>query len=197
MINGKIITNNNNDEFCSLFVEAIKDKKIVVFPYSTCYTLCFDLLDEYSKQRAYFIKCRSQEKKFSATIPSQDYLKKVGIVPNELERRFMNKYWPGQLKIAFTSDFAANEAEEEWLRNILKRIDTVVATTSANKSGGKTPTKTNELNPEVMEKVDLIFLDDKKIIYPQTTTIVRLKSGIEILRHGAVDISEELSKFLK
>jgi len=191
MTTGKII-DISNDDAIELFVQSIQDKKIVIFPCETVYGICFDLLDEKCKERAYQIKGRPKEKIFSAAIPSVDYLDKVGIIPNNLEKKAMEWYWPGQLKIAFTSDFAVNQAEHKWLRDILWQIDTIVATTSANKSGRPAASKAKDLDPEIIDNVDFVFVDDSKIYHSTTTTVVRLKGKIEILRQGVVEVSEDI-----
>jgi len=191
MTTGKIIDISNQEAIC-LFVQSIKDKKIVIFPCETVYGLCFDLLDEKCKERACQIKGRPKEKIFSAAIPSPEYLEKKRIVPNDLEKKAMARYWPGQLKIAFTPDFAANQAEHKWFRDILGQIDTIVATTSANKSGRPAASKAKDLDPEIIDAVDFVFVDDSKIYHSTATTVVRLKVKIEILRQGVVQVSEDI-----
>jgi L-threonylcarbamoyladenylate synthase len=192
MTDGKIVSIAAESETGPLFAKAIKEKKIVVFPWETVYCLCFDVLDEDCVERAYQIKGRPKEKKFPSTLPGEDYLEFAGVRPNELESKFMAKYWPGQLTIAFSEDFACNVATNPYHRKMLRRLKTIVATTSANTSGRPGPLKAKDIEKRIVDQVDLVFVDDSKIAFPTTTTVVRLKDGIEVLREGAVNLAEDI-----
>jgi L-threonylcarbamoyladenylate synthase len=190
-----IFTNQDLAQWPERFADAINSERIVIAPCETVYCICFNPLKTHLVDRALAVKSRL-DRKFISMIWDLDSLKKLNVSPNPLEQIFIDKFWPGPLTIAFSDQLAVRMVKEPWLREALKRVQTpLVAATSANLTGQPSVYEASELNPLLLDRVDVLFVGDGFNPQKTVSTLVRLKTGIEVLRKGAVDIPPEL--FLK
>lgn len=188
----KLIEKQDQNQWPLLFSEAINGDQVVIAPCETVYCVCFNPLKPLLLERALTVKNRT-DRKFISMIASVDSLKPLGIEPNRLERIFMERFWPGPLSIAFSDQFAVRMVKEPWLQAALKLVKApLVAASSANLSGEPPVYEASQLNPVLVERVDHLFIDDGFNPERTVSTLVRLKTKVELLRPGAVQIPPEL-----
>ncbi|NBX83389.1 hypothetical protein EBQ90_09935 [bacterium] len=188
-----IVTYQDLPQWPALFAEAINNDKIVIAPCETVYCVCFNPLKVHLVERALSAKSRL-DRKFISMIGDLKSLEELNITPNPLEQIFIEKFWPGPLTIAFNDQLAVRMVKEHWLKEALKAVHSpLVAATSANLSGQPAVYEASELNPILLERVDILFIGDGFNPQKTVSTLVRLKKGVvEVLRKGAVDIPPDL-----
>jgi L-threonylcarbamoyladenylate synthase len=195
MANPKIISGEDQEYFCGELSRSFQEKQLVIFPADSMYVLAFDFLDQASRERVYLLKNRPQEKKIYTLFGDASWLQRIGIVPNEMEAKLMKKFWPGNLRIVFSEDFAGGVPKSAWLRSVINKAQVFVAGTSANISGNPLVKRAADLEKEIVEGVDKVFIDDSKVIFQAVPTLMRAKGKVEILRPGdppTEDIEREL-----
>jgi L-threonylcarbamoyladenylate synthase len=187
MTDGKMVDKPSDKEFVDILTQAIRKNNIVIFPGDAYYTIGFNYFHQESKEKVYVMKGRPTHKKFPAFISSPEVLAKVGIVPTSLELKAMEKYWPGQLFIAFSDDFMAKVTPTKAIRDAIANVGGIMGATSANRSNYPEVLHGKMLGPEMKDMADAIIIDDRRIT-EKKATFARLKGSVEILHQGAVVI---------
>lgn len=217
-------------------VEVLKKGGLVIFPTDTVYGLGV-IPCKNSLQKIYSIKKRSPEKKIIALVSSKDKCiellsDKILKNENELKKiyKIMEKFFPGDLTIIcesnrkFTSQFDENMdtigirmPNNNTALKIIEGAGGIVFTTSANISGDISPVIFDDINCELIEKVDYVVKNnkseenkfkeindniDKNISHisqnkkvKKPSTIVSLVGGdLKILREGNISIDDILKE---
>ncbi len=144
-------------------IEEIKKGKIVIVPTDTVYGLICNGLNEKSKERIYRIKKRDFKKPLIGFVDKVEKAEKY----IEIEKNFIKDKWPGSNTIIGKSKkdipFITSKEKKtgiripdyQFLLKILEKFE-IIASTSANISGEKTPSTISEISEEVRNSVDLI-----------------------------------------
>ena len=160
-----------NNEKKRKVVEIIKKGGIVITPTDTVYGVICDGFNSESKKRIYKIKKRSSNKPLIGFINTVEKAEKFVTIPEKF-LSLVKKKWPGATTFIFESKvnipFITSEENKIGLRipdypfllDILSEFE-IIASTSANLSGEKTPSSVDEISEEVKEKVDLIIDEGK------------------------------------
>lgn len=147
------------------------------------------------------IKKRSLQQPYSIMAGSvEEICRLIGWESSEL-RTLLRKVFPGAITLllpvqkqrlpAYWNQFdylGFRMPDHPLCRDLLHRCGHPLITTSANRSGQSAPRSADEIDPAVLQKVDLI-LDSGKCPLGQASTVVKLdweKRRLEVLREGAV-----------
>lgn len=145
-------------------VKTIKEGGVVIVPTDTVYGLICDGLNENGKERIYEIKKRSKEKPLIGFVDTFEKAEKF----IEINKNFIMKKWPGATTVIGKSKkkipFLTSEENKMGIRipdypfllKIIEKFE-ILASTSANISGEKTPSSLSEIQDELKNKVNLVI----------------------------------------
>ncbi len=152
------------EENVEVVVNTLKKGGVIIVPTDTVYGLISDGFNNRSKERIYEIKKRDYKKMLIGFVDTIEKAEKY----IEIDHQFIKEKWPGsttiignsKIEIPFlTSDekkIGLRIPDNKFLLDVLKNFE-IIASTSANISGEKTPSCLSEISDEVKNKVDLII----------------------------------------
>ncbi|MDP3013660.1 MAG: L-threonylcarbamoyladenylate synthase [Candidatus Subteraquimicrobiales bacterium] len=196
-------------------VSLLKAGRLVVFPTETVYGLAADAFNSEAVAKVFEAKGRTFSKPLAVCISSLsdlDFL--VEEIP-DFAKELVKHYLPGPLTLilrkkkgvpVFTTRTDLSKPDEETIAirypsnkiflSIINSIKCPLVLTSANISGGKSPTTFDELYAEMKGKVDLIIDGGRTELRIESTVINTTVSPPRILREGAIS-ARELEDFYK
>jgi len=141
---------------------------VAIVPTDTVYGLVCDGLNDSAKDRIYGIKGRSEGKPLIAFVNTIEKIKKFAeILPEKMP--LLEKSWPGVVTFLFKAKInlcritsgegktAFRIPNHDFLQCLIERFD-ILASTSANISGGKTPSRIEDM-PDTIKKMADIVID--------------------------------------
>ncbi|XRO77137.1 L-threonylcarbamoyladenylate synthase [Methanocaldococcus sp. 10A] len=171
--------------------------KIIICGTDTLYGISTNALDENAVKKVYEIKKRDFNKSLSICVKDKKEIEKYAYV-NELAKKIIDKFLPGPLTIILkkkplipdivAKDYIGLRIPDE---PIIRELSIVpLTTTSANISGKESPTSVDEIDGEVLKKVDYI-VDTGKCKYSKPSTIIKIEDNKIIpIREGVIPISK-------
>lgn len=183
-----------------VIAKILSEGGIVIFPTDTVWGIgcVYDNPDSIS--RLYKIKNRQPDKPTSLLLPNKSWLRRLAKVkPDQV--KIINKFWPGALTVVLPADSSISnlnflsEKNEVGLRipnhkmllKVLSILKKPILGPSANFASLPPPRKLTDLDPELLNKVDAVFLGGDG--QGTESTIVSLSSDKPvIIRSGAVKI---------
>ena len=147
-------------------VKRLKEGKIVISPTDTVYGIICDGWNDLSKERIFEVKRRKREKVLTGFVRDIEEAKKFAEIDGKKEE-FVKKKWPGRYTFIFRAkrkiNFIVSSSNEIGIRipdhpfllEVLKHFE-ILASTSANLSGGKSPSCIDEIDEELKERVDIV-----------------------------------------
>lgn len=191
----------NNEDIIELVAKKMKEGKIAIFPTETVYGIGTSAFKETSCKRIYEIKKRPYHKPLIVLVSDEDMLFEVIESVNELERKLIERFWPGPLTIIFEkkkngkladsitcgdSSVGVRMTDGKVARMLIEEGGVPIVAPSANLSGNPSGTKIKEIVEELGDEVDYI-LDYGDIEDDTTSTIVKVENdGIHVLRQGRI-----------
>ncbi len=186
--------------------EAIKQGKLVLFPTETVYGIGADALNEAAVKKIYEAKGRASDNPLIAHISSLEMLKRLVENVGEIEKRLIDKFWPGPLTIVFKKreivpniitgglDTVAIRMPSSIIaRKLIEYSGCPVAAPSANISGKPSGTLIEDIVDELDGKVEYI-IDSGKVEIGVESTVVRVVDNVvHILRPGKIT-KEDIEK---
>lgn len=173
-----------------------KPGTVLLVPTETVYGLVCRYGDQAAEERIYRMKHRDTAKRLGCFVRSLDQL---DLRPDEQVRSLVRKYCPGPLTvIAATNDGSTigfRIPDHPFLRELLERTGSVLAQTSANRSGRPNVRSADEALAELAETPDMVV--DGGVIPPdaQASTVVDASGGdLRILRQGKLVIAEAIRR---
>jgi len=156
---------------------------VFIYPTDTIYGIGCNALDEQLVQRIRELKGR-EEKPFSIIAPSKEWIRQHCVVDARAEHWL--EQLPGpytlilKLKNRHAVAAAVNGGAEtigvripaHWISDVVQKLDIPIVTTSANISGEKNMTSTEDLAPAIANGVSLLLYDGP--LHGRPSTIVRL-----------------------
>lgn len=135
--------------------------KIVAFPTETVYGLAVSALQPQALTRLNELKQRSDDKPLTHHIGNLGMLERLDIIQGRVLRYLINQFWPGPVTLLALDRkdekiglrFPKNEIA---IRMINQTNDPIVAT-SANISGGKSPTTAEEVLRIFPNEIDVVI----------------------------------------
>ena len=178
-----------------LLVNLINKGEIAVIPTDTVYGIVGDATNIDVIHKVYEVKKRDYSKPLILMVSSIDMLGRYVDNINELERKLINKYWPGKLTILFrknnnVSDLVTSGSELVGIRypdnkdivELIDRLNKPLISTSCNISSKDVITNINMLEEDISKYVAYVY--DGGILSNTSSTIVKIDEKIEIIREG-------------
>ena len=190
---------NPSDNHINATSQIIKNGGVIVFPTQYLYGLGADALNDKAVDRIFEIKQRSYDKPFLVLIPNRKYLTKFVQHVSLTAAHLMNCFWPGAVTLIFKAKdtLPANLTADTGTIGIRMPYHPValalsmavgvpLTATSANIAGGLGCSTVSDIDPRILDKVDLI-LDAGPLKGGIGSTIVDVTvDPPKILREGAI-----------
>ena len=191
--------NEQNYEELKAPAEAIKQGKLVLFPTETVYGIGANALDEEAVKKIYIAKGRASDNPLIAHIANLEMLKKLVMEVGEVEKKLIEKFWPGPLTIVFKKKTIVPDVITGGLDTVAIRMPSdgvahklieysncPIAAPSANISGKPSGTQVEDVIDELDGKVEYV-IDGGKVDIGVESTVIRVIDGVvHILRPGKV-----------
>ena len=183
---------------------AIKEGKIIILPTDTVYGIGTNAYDENACKKIYEIKRRPSYKPLIVLISDISMIENLVESISPMERKLIEKFWPGSLTIKFKKrknalpDIIAEGNEYLGIRlikngliyNIIEKAGVPIVAPSANLSGHPTGIKIENIIEELGGKVDYI-LDCGDYKSDETSTIVQVvDEKVVVIREGKIKKEE-------
>jgi len=175
----------------------ILDGKIAIIPTDTIYGIVGSALNEDTVENIYEIKGRKPEKPFIVLISLLKDLSLFGVSLNQLQRKFLNRVWPGPVSVILpcadkkfkylnrgTKTLAFRIPNDKALINLLGKTGPLVAP-SANPEGKEPAKNIKEAKSYFREKVDL-YVDGGEIVSEPSALVDLAGQNPRVLR-GSID----------
>ncbi len=187
--------------------EIIKKGGLVAFPTETVYGLGCDGLNEKAVKRLFKVKGRPPNRPVTLHIYDISQAYEVAEV-NKLAKKLMDEFFPGPLTIvlekkACVPDITSGGSNKIAIRmpansialKLIELSQTLVAAPSANKTGGISPTKAEDVIEEFKDEIDAVVNGGETEVGIESTVIDLTKKPARILRVGAISV-EEIEKIV-
>lgn len=89
------------DEKIKLVAQEIREGKIAIFPTETVYGIGTNAFNKKACERIYEIKRRPSYKPLIVLVGNEEMLYEVIQNTNEIEKKLIERFWPGPLTIIF------------------------------------------------------------------------------------------------
>ncbi len=186
--------------------EAIKQGKLVLFPTETVYGIGADALNEQAVKQIYVAKGRASDNPLIVHISNLEMLEKLVTEVGKIEKKLIEKFWPGPLTIVFKKKqivpdiitagldtVAIRMPSNEIAKKIIEYSGCPIAAPSANISGKPSGTIIEDIIDELDGKVEYIIDGGKVDIGVESTVIRVVDNVVHILRPGKIT-PEEIKK---
>ena len=173
-------------------IEKVKEDllsgKIIAFPTDTVFGLGCVYDNDEAIERIYEAKNRSISKKLPMMVSDTNMLKDYAKM-NDCAKKLFDKYTPGPLTIILeykdsNDTVAIRIPKDEWIIELIKKMNKPLLVTSANISGTESLIKYENVINQLDGRVDGIVLDDAK--GDVASTIVNMVGEIKIIRNGPI-----------
>ena len=177
-------------------VDLINNGNIAVVPTDTVYGIIGDATNIDVIHKVYEVKKRDYSKPLILMVSSIDMLEKYVLEVNNIEKKLIDRYWPGKLTILFkknnnVDDLITSGSElvgirypdNKELNELMDKLNKPLISTSCNISSKEVITSIDMLEEDISKHVSYVY--DGGILSDTSSTIVRVNGGkIEILRDG-------------
>lgn len=201
------VYNYVDDKVLNEIVSVLDNDGLIIFPTDTVYGIACNAFSDKALNKLFVVKNRSFDKPINILTDSISKINLIVDEINDVERKLINKYFPGDLTIIFNkkrgvSDILTSNKPTIGVRisnnkialQILSAYPYPLATTSANLSGYKNGVEINDFLDIFKDKVDIIIDGGKTNSIP--STIVRVEGKeIKILREGSLKLDEQIILF--
>lgn len=196
------IYNHVDKKILKEIVSVLDNDGLIIFPTDTVYGIACNAFSDKALNKLFIAKNRSFDKPINILTDSISKINLIVDEINDIEKKLINKYFPGDLTIIFNkksgvSDILTSNKPTIGVRipnnkialQILSAYPYPLATTSANLSGNKNGVEINDFLDIFKDKVDIIIDGGKTNSVP--STIVRVEGKkINILREGSLKLDE-------
>ena len=172
---------------------AISSGGLVVYPTDTLYGIGCDALLRESVEKIHALKKREGRKPFSILVSDYTMLSHYCAVSKKQED-ILHALLPGpytfilplkqKLPVTDSMEVGVRVPDHHLMREVSKRLQLPIVTTSANLSGQKDAAEASEIAPEIADGADL-FIDGGRCLYAQGSTVIDL-IRMKVLRRGAI-----------
>lgn len=200
--------NKINEEEIKEAAEEIKKGNLVLFPTETVYGIGANALDAEAVKKIFIAKNRAQDNPLIVHVSSIEMVEKIVKEITPLEKKLMERFWPGPLTIIFKrksekiipnvvtanlDTVGIRMPSNEIAKKLIQKAGVPIAAPSANISGKPSGTKVEDIIEELDGKVQYI-LDGGVTDIGLESTVIKIDNGvIDILRPGKVT-KEELQE---
>ena len=179
-----------------LLCNLINNGELAIVPTDTVYGIIADATNEEAIKKVYMAKRRSFSKPLIIMVSNIEMLKKYVKNISDVEKRLIEKYWPGRLTILFKrnnkiSDLLTNSGDYIGIRlpdnkelcKLMNMLNKPLVSTSANISDNMTITEISMLEDELKNSISYIV--DGGILDDLPSTLIKVEDEkIIFLREG-------------
>ena len=177
-------------------VEVINNGNIAVVPTDTVYGIIGDATNIDVIHKVYEVKKRDYSKPLILMVSSIDMLEKYVLEVNDIEKKLIDRYWPGKLTILFKKNNNVDDLitsgsnlvgirypDNKELNELMDKLNKPLISTSCNISSKEVITSIDMLEEDISKHVSYVY--DGGILSDTSSTIARVNDGkIEIIRDG-------------
>jgi len=172
-------------------IKVLREGGVVVYPTETVYGLGADIFNEEAVKKVYKLKGRGFDKPLSVAMRREDIDEYAFVSDTQLAELELSL--PGPVTIV-----ARKKKVPDWITNtefvgirvpdhpdayeLVSRFGPITST-SANKAGGKSPTKVEEVPKSILDQADCV-IDGGPTKFKEGSTVIKVTDSIEILREG-------------
>lgn len=173
-------------------VDFLKKGKVILYPTDTIWGIGCDATQVRAIEKIFKIKMRAGEKSMIILLDRAEqlarYVKKVPPIAYDLMERYMEPLtiiYPQAINLAkniVASDgtIAIRVVRDEFCREMIRRFDRPVVSTSANLSGQPAPMVFSQISEEISKKVDhIVHYNREEVIRTKPSTIIRITENGE------------------
>jgi L-threonylcarbamoyladenylate synthase len=177
-----------------IIVDYLKQGKIILYPTDTVWGIGCDATDFNAVQRIFSIKQRDERKSFVVLVDSIEMLISiVSAIPSGVLHLIQESNLPTTViysnpkgiapnVIAENNSLAIRIVNDAFCKNFIHKLGKPIVSTSANKSGEKTPAFYNEISDEIKNQMDYIVQHRREDVQPQKpSTILKIDENNQIL----------------
>jgi L-threonylcarbamoyladenylate synthase len=179
-------------------VEVLKKGGVIIFPTETVYGIGADINNKKAVEKIYKIKKRSKDKPLSLHVGDLSQIDE-DLVPG-LYSDLTKKYWPGPLTLILENKqqtIGIRYPDNKIFSKITKLLGNGLAGTSVNLSTKQSAYKIADIEPEILEQVDLV-IDSGVTKYKKDSTILDLSLGFpKVVREGCINKKEIFKHIFK
>lgn len=183
-------------------IQLLKKGGVVIFPTETAYGVGCRMNDKRAARRLRRLRGREGGKPFLVLVSGTEMAKKyLQDLPAEVEE-LMKKFWPGPLTVVYfcRKDLVPSEvraggetlgvrvSDYQVTLDLVKRMGVPILAPSANFAGEKPAFKLEEINPELIKKVDFVLKLPCGGYKKPSTVIDCTRKPWRILREGVVKV---------
>lgn len=186
--------------------EAIRKGELVIFPTETVYGIGANGLDKDAVENIFIAKGRKTDNPLILHISNIDMIKDIVKSISPLEKKLMNKFWPGPFTIVLNkktivpdivtgnlNTVGVRMPSNEIANKLIEYSGVPIAAPSANISGKPSGTNIEDIIEELKDKVAYIIDGGDTKIGLESTVVRVIDNNIHILRPGYIT-KEDLSK---
>ena len=194
--------------------EEIKKGNLVLFPTETVYGIGANALNTNAVKKIFEAKGRAQDNPLIVHVSNLSMVEEIVEEIGELERKLIEKFWPGPLTIIFkrkSEDIIPNVVTANLdtvgirmpsnliAKELIEKAGVPIAAPSANVSGKPSGTKIEDIIQELDGKVSYILDGGSTDIGLESTVIKVSEDKVNILRPGKItkEQLEEVAKQVK
>ncbi|MGL5797938.1 MAG: L-threonylcarbamoyladenylate synthase [Cetobacterium sp.] len=180
----------------------LNEDGIIIYPTDTVYGVGAKIDSLKGLKKIYEAKERAFSSPLIALLSKVEYLEKISILDEknrEIVDKLANEFWPGALTIilnkkANVPDIMVSSGQTIGIRipalklaqDIIESVGGVIATTSANISGEKTPKSYEELDLNFKNRADILIDGGESTLGIESTILDLTKNTPVIIREGAI-----------
>jgi len=183
-------------------VTVVRQGGVLIYPTETLFAVGGDALNPAVGEQVQAIKARPEGKPLPVLLGAPEMLAMVTAWQSRDLQRLTDAFWPGPLSLlvparpglpAAIQDHAGwtcvrwtSHRDASWLS---RQCGQPLIATSANRSGAPPAAVAEQLDPEMIRRVNGVWLGHSSPDGGLPSTLVRILSGgvLEVLRQGAVD----------
>ena len=184
-------------------ISYLKKGGLIIYPTETAYALGCDAMNKDAVLKVFLLKKRLNAKTLPLIAGDIGIVKRFAYI-NGVVEKFARKFWPGPLTLILKArkkfptgvmnqkgEIAIRVSGNSFARNISKKLNHPIISTSANLSGRETAYSLNKVIKQFGKNrlQNVLLVDGGRIPRRKVSTIARVNNNkVEILRKGAVKI---------
>ncbi len=181
-------------------VNVINKGGIIIFPTDTAFGIGCRMDDTEAVRRLFALRERPLHQPTPILVASLNMAKKYAHFSAEIESVLLDKYWPGALTVIASSitkidpllqkngGIGLRVPNNKTTLAIIEKVGVGILGPSANYHGKPTPYSFDQLDPDLIKKVDFVVPGECSV-KKESTVVSTITEPWTIIRQGAVDIS--------
>lgn len=193
----KILTKMNFEQDVKAAVEALKEGKVILYPTDTIWGLGCDPQNEEAVKKIYQIKGREEGKAMIILVERIEQLRDYVVqVPDlawdivEFAENPLTAIYPKGKNVSGNllppeGTIAIRVVKDEFCKAVIRKFGKAIVSTSANRSGERSPGNFSEIHPEIIAAADYVAewrREDKTTANPSTIIEIGLKGEVKFIR---------------